>query len=56
MRGRQEAHSTENIDRADVLVVRQGGFRRVRNPLFYCHLVMRMHVTTPLILNVPSKK
>ena len=33
MRGCQESGSSQDVDRADVLVVSQGSFRRADNPL-----------------------
>jgi hypothetical protein len=47
MRVCQESGSREDVDRADVLVVSQGGFRRAHNPLPQFVLTIRMQIFTP---------
>jgi hypothetical protein len=47
MRGGQKTGSHEDVDRADVLVVSQGGFRRAHNSLPQLVLTIRMQIFAP---------
>src|SRR5260370_19260829 len=48
LRRRQQAHSTEHVDCADVLLMRQGRFRSAMHPTFELRLI-RMH-TSDLVI------
>ncbi|MGA2326725.1 MAG: hypothetical protein ABSH05_10620 [Bryobacteraceae bacterium] len=47
MRGRQESGSSEDIDRADVLVVSQSRFRRADDPFSQLLMPVRTQLYTP---------
>lgn len=47
MRGRQEPHPGEDIDRTYVSVVRQSGFRRLHHSLSQSVLIIRVQLSLP---------
>jgi hypothetical protein len=44
MPGRQQAHPAENIDGADIVMVRERSFGRLSDSLFERHLVLKVHL------------
>ena len=56
MRGGQESGSREDVDRADVSVVSQGGCRRALNPLPQLVLTIRMQILVPCSIIIKTFK
>jgi len=48
VRGRQEPHSSEDVDRTDVLVMSERTFRCLDDPPLHCLPMIRMQFCTPL--------